>query len=256
MYVPDAQGGLPHVLYVPGSGTSLGRTVRAHRVPWRSPQVSIAGGRDNSEPEQLELRRMPPRTGPRNRAAPALTRCLIPTLTRCPNPNPNPDPDPDPNPNSNEVSATGPRREGARPCAGGRGAGAHSERREHGRALRGLPAAAARHTEGTAAPVQPRTASPTVSSALTPTRNPHQERPYLVVPHRQPPRRIGADILAPERVVAHADEGFRPVKMTPPLQPPPPRCTLRETYLLEITWDDPEDDGGDEVFEWTLPIPP
>ena len=77
-----------------------------------------------------------------------------------------------------------------------------------------------------------------------------------MVPHRQPPRRIGADILAPERVVAHADEGFRPVKMTPPLQPPPPRCTLRETYELEITWDDPEDDGGDEVFEWTLPIPP
>ena len=77
-----------------------------------------------------------------------------------------------------------------------------------------------------------------------------------MVPHRQPPRRIGADILAPERVVAHADEGFRPVKMTPPLQPPPPRCTLRETYLLEITWDDPEDDGGDEVFEWNLPIPP
>ena len=43
--------------------------------------MSIAGGRDNSEPEQLELRRMPPRTGPRNRAAPALTRCLILTLT-------------------------------------------------------------------------------------------------------------------------------------------------------------------------------
>ena len=34
VYVPDAQGGLPHVLYVPGSRTSLGRTVRAHRVPW------------------------------------------------------------------------------------------------------------------------------------------------------------------------------------------------------------------------------
>ena len=179
-----------------------------------------------------------------------------PNLSLNPNPNPNRNPNRNPNPNPNEVSATGPRREGAGPCGGGRGVGAHSERREHGRALRGLPAAAARHTEGTAAPVQPRTASPTVSSALTPTRNPHQERPYLVVPHRQPPRRIGADILAPERVVAHADEGFRPVKMTPPLQPPPPRCTLRETYLLEITWDDPEDDGGDEVFEWTLPIPP
>ena len=58
--------------------------MRADHVPWLSPQVSIAGGRDNSEPEKLELRRMPPRHGPRNGAAPALTRCLTPTLTRCP----------------------------------------------------------------------------------------------------------------------------------------------------------------------------
>ena len=79
----------------------------------------------------------------------------------------------------------------------------------------------------------------------------------MVVPHRQPPRRVGADILAPERVVAHADEGFRPVKMTPPLQPPPPRCTLRETYVLEIAWDDPEDDGGDQTHcPYISPISP
>ena len=49
--------------------------------------------------------------------------------------------------------------------------------------------------------------------------------------------------------MAAADEGFRPVEMTPPFRPPPPRCTVQECGVLEITWDDPEDDGGDEIFE-------
>ena len=69
------------------------------------------------------------------------------------------------------------------------------------------------------------------------------------MPHRQPPMCRGANILAPERVVAAADEGFRPVEMTPPFRPPPPRCTVQECGVLEITWDDPEDDGGDQIFE-------
>ena len=92
---------------------------------------------------------------------------LNPNPNPNPKPYPNPYPDPDPNPNSNEVSATGPRREGAGPCGGGRGVGAHSERREHGRALRGLPAAAARHTEGTAAP------GPTPNREPNPRLSPH-----------------------------------------------------------------------------------
>jgi hypothetical protein len=54
------------------------------------------------------------------------------------------------------------------------------------------------------------------------------------------------------RAVALAQESSVVNSMSAPERPPQPRCTWREADGLEIAWDDPEDDGGDEIFEWVV----